>query len=422
VRLIALILAGLLSGASTDERAIGMLRDWIAAVDQHRAGEPDVPLSRVADWTYNDLEMMRPYIEALLEAPVRTDRDRARRSTLLSRNDVTGIREINKDLKLRGQFDLFRRRAAMLHTDAALLGPPPEVVAPEPASYAQRPRWAREQPQRRVNVLNFDGRFEGLEYSNLHWELAMDALDALPASPRDPFVGQWYAAIGMYFVQRRQHADALPHFDRARRVVPEDPRVLYAEARLHEVLGSPRVQNFVRLTMLGNGMTIRGVGSARDELRRTETLLQRALAGDSTLSAARLRLGRVLMQQQRWEDGLALVRQALSEIQDPAGRYYGNLFAGDAELALARHEDARRSYEGALALFPESQAARLGLAAAIGAAGERGDAVAAVLPTLTKRPNGRADDDPWWVYYDTNLEEADAGLERLREPFTEPFK
>jgi tetratricopeptide (TPR) repeat protein len=422
VRLIALILAGSLSGASTDERAIGMLRDWIAAVERHRAGEPDAPLSGITDWTYGDVELMRPYVEALIEAPVRNNRDRQRRSTLLDRDDVAQIREITKDLKLRGNFDLFRRRAAILHTDAALLGAPPEVVAPAPAQNAQRPRWAREQSQRRINVRTFDGRFEGFEYANLHWELAMDTLDALPASPRDPFVGEWYAAIGTHFVQRRQQADALVHFARARLLVPDDPRVLFSEARLHAALGSSRVQNFVRLTMLGNGLSVRGVASARDELRRAETLLQRALAGDPAMVAARLRLGHTVMQQGRLEEGLQLVHEARSATADRTLSYYANLFAGDAELALGRIDDAKQSFERALALYPDAQSPRLGLSAAIGAGGEREHAVAAILPTLIKRPDGRADDDPWWMYYDANLAEADAALEQLRAPFTEPLR
>jgi hypothetical protein len=45
--------------------------------------------------------------------------------------------------------------------------------------------------------------------------------------------------------------------------------------------------------------------------------------------------------------------------------------------------------------------------------------VTAILPTLTKNPEGRADDDPWWIYYDGNLVEADAELDRLRASFKE---
>jgi len=155
-------------------------------------------------------------------------------------------------------------------------------------------------------------------------------------------------------------------------------------------------------------------------MRRAEELLQRALDADPSFVAARLRLGRVVMRQQRWDEGLRHIQQFLKDTQDKTLTYYANLFAGDAELALGNPDDAQRSYERALTLFPDSQSARLGLAAALGAAGEREESVTAILPTLTKRPEGRADDDPWWIYYDSNLVEADAELDRLRAPFREP--
>ena len=52
--------------------------------------------------------------------------------------------------------------------------------------------------------------------------------------------------------------------------------------------------------------------------------------------------------------------------------------------------------------------------------GAREEAVAAVLPALTNRPDW--DDDPWWVYYDSNVEAEAALLERLRAPFREPLR
>lgn len=394
-----------------------MLLDWIVAVREHQAGESDEALSSITAWTYDNLEKMRPLLETLVDAPTKNNPQRAKRRSRVTAGDMEVIREA---LKFRGvmDFDTFRRRAAILHTDAALLGDPPAVTR-QPTT---DPRGALplNSGERRVNVRSFDGRFESLEYNNPHWDLAMDMLDALPASPRDPFVGQWYAAIGTHLVQFRRFADALIHFERARAIVPGDPRVLYEEARLHETLASPRIQNFIRVTTPMNGVSIRGVDSSGTELRRAEALLQKAAAADPTLVAARLRLGRVVMRQQRWDEGLRLVQQALAETQDTTLSYYATLFAGDAELALGNTDDAERSYERALSLFPDSQSARLGLAAAISAAGEREDAIAAILPTLTKAPEKRADDDPWWSYHDSNLEEAQAALARLRAPFTGP--
>ena len=41
---------------------------WIKAVDGHSAGESDAALRTINDWTYNDLELMRPYVELLVDA------------------------------------------------------------------------------------------------------------------------------------------------------------------------------------------------------------------------------------------------------------------------------------------------------------------------------------------------------------------
>jgi len=416
----AVILAVVFSGASSNERAILLLRDWIDAVGHHRAGETDPALSTIGEWTYEDVELMRPFLESLVGAQPRGNEERRQRLSRLTAADQAAIRELHVRLGL--DVDAFRRRAAILHTDAVLRLEPPRVATP-PSNRTQGPDWARRSSTssgRRVDVMSFDAQFRNLEYSNPHWELAMDMLDALPASPRDPFVADWYAAIGVFLVEQRRFSDALVHFDRARGLVPGDPRVLYGEARLHETLSSPRMQNFVRVTTLDNGVFVRGIDNARTELRRAETLLQRALIADPELVAARLRLGRVVMQQQRWEEGLKLVERAGADAQDRILRYYAYLFTGDALLALGNLEDAKRSYERALTSFPDAQSPRLGMAAALGAGGAREEAVAAVLPALTNRPD--PDDDPWWVYYDSNAEEEAAVLERLRAPFREPLR
>lgn len=149
--------------------------EWTAAVRQHVPGQSDKALSTITEWTYDDIDKMRPLLEKLVDAPAKNDYERGRRFSRLSPRDMEAIREA---LKLRGAMDpdMFRRRAAVLHSDAALLGPPPLDTQSNRSG-------------RRVNINSFDGRFENLQYSNPHWDLAMDMLDALPASPRDPFVG-----------------------------------------------------------------------------------------------------------------------------------------------------------------------------------------------------------------------------------------
>ncbi len=357
-----------------DERTILRLRGWIDAVDMHAAGQTDQALAVVTAWTYDDLELMRPYVEALVLAPPDRNIDRVRRRRRLGR-DESAILELTRSLQVRGDFDVFRRRAALLHTDAAILGSGAERVAPPPPI----PLRTRQANERRVIVKSFDGQVEHFELQNLHWELAMDVLDSLPAKPvRDPIIGDWYRTIGAYFARERRFADAMVHFDRARRLVPDHPGVLYGEACLQETLGAPRIQNYVRITTLPNGMFIEGVSSPPTHYRRAESLLRKALAADPELVEANLRLGRVLTQLQRHDEALPHLRKVIASATDAAITYYAHLFMGDATQALGQLDEARRQYrERSRDLSGFSSSA----------------AVAWLRPEITRRPSRGADGD-----------------------------
>jgi hypothetical protein len=92
----ALLLALVFGSGQADDYAIGLLRQWIIAVDAHGAGESDAALATVTGWTYDDLELMRPYVEALVGAPLRNNRDRGRRRTSVSSTDLQEIAELAK--------------------------------------------------------------------------------------------------------------------------------------------------------------------------------------------------------------------------------------------------------------------------------------------------------------------------------------
>jgi tetratricopeptide (TPR) repeat protein len=416
VKLVRAVVALLLMSADTaaDERTILRLRGWIDAVDAHAAGQTDPALAVVTAWTYDDLELMRPYVEALVLAPPDRNIDRVRRRRRLGR-DGSAIVELTKSLQRRGDFDVFRKRAAMLHTDAAMMGSA-EIVTPPSQTVLKD----RRENERTVIVKSFDGQIKHFELPNLHWELAMDVLDSLPAKPaRDPIIGDWYRTIGAYFVRERQFANAMVHFDRARGLVPDHPGVLYGAACLQETLGAPRIQNYVRVTSLPNGMFIDGVSSPSTHFRRAESLLRMALVVNPALVEASLRLGRVLTRLERNEEALPHLRHVIASETDPAITYYAHLFLGDATGALGQLDEARRQYENAIALFPDSQAARLALGFVLRSLGDRTAARAAIDPALETSPRS-PDDDPWWEYYDGDAGQVDRLLEELRAPFTRP--
>lgn len=408
MRLIALLLSLAVTPATTaDDRAMQLLNDWIAAVQQHTPGESDASLATLGSWSYEDFELMRGYVEALVELPT-NDRERVMRRRRLA-GDLAAIKDRTKNLVLNGKFDAFKKRAALLHTDAAIRGA--AIVVKAPAAVRRTPGG---RDQRGVIVKSFDGRVEGFELKNLNWDFARDLLDSLAAAPRrDPFVAQWYRTIGAFFVRERRFADAIEHFDHARTIVPDDPRVMFGEACFNETLAAPRIQNYVKVTTLPNGLIIRDVSSSETHWRRAETLLRRAIAIDPQFAEAKLRLGHILIQQQRHADALTLLEQANRELKDAAQLYYSHLFAGDAQQSLGQAADARASYEFALELYPDSQAARFGLGSSWRAGGDNAKALETILPTLTKDSASRAEDDPWWDYYDGDAIQVDELMARL---------
>lgn len=402
--------------AAQDQGAILMLKVWIGAVDQHRAGETDASVDILNAWTYNDLEAMRPAIEFLVMAPLESNAQRATRRKRLTGTQRAAIDEVRRGLVSRGDFSTFRKRAAILHTDTAMAGVTARLVNPPRAFPGHNPSANQ---GRRVDVLSLDGRVEGFELSNPHWEYARDMLDSLPRQPaRDPIVAEWSRTIGAYFASERKYADAMTHFAWARSAAPDNPLVLYGEACLQETLGAPHIQNYIRVTTLPNGLKFIGMAPPQTHLRRAETLLRKSLASSPRFAEANLRLGRVLTQLQQPEEALLYLRTAVAESRDRALSYYAHLFSGDAESSKGREADARLSYERALAIFPDAQAAQIGLAAVISAGDNRDAALAAMMPTLTKAPDLRAGDDPWWDYYFGDAANLEILLDGLRAPFT----
>lgn len=411
MRTAAFILTLALGSSTDNQRAMQMLTEWIAMVDQHAAGVHDPALGQIGSWNADDLDMMRAYVDALTEVPVNSP-ERKTRWRAISGNDLSAIREQTQHLRARANFDDFRKRAAILHTDAALFEMLPTTVA-VPSALPGQSKSASGPP---VDVVSADGRVDSFAVANPHWQFAMDLLDALPAKPqRDPIVAQWYRSIGAYFARQHRFGDALRHFERARKMVADDPGVLFGEACLQETLGGPTQQNFARTTVLPNGLTLMGVSSPQTHFKRAETLLTRALSAQPDFVDARLRLGRVLAQQRHYEAALPHFTKVMADSRDSVLTYYAHLFAGEAALALDRPSESRASYERALAAYPGAQSARLGLATALRTAGDRAAAVNAVMTTLTIEPMTRdVRDDPWWEYYEGDAANVERLLQELR--------
>ena len=371
-------------------------------------GEDDQALASIAAWPREDLQLARPWIRVL--ALIATDRWDGR----LKAKDVHRLEAMA--LQARGATDGndFVKRAALLHSDIAMAGGADRapVAAPMPPSPSRFPAAGG-----RMMVRGPDGVFDGLELGSIHWDYARDLLDAVGPSPStDETVAIWYRTIAGYFAAGYSFGEAQPHLARGRELLPDDAGLLYADGCRQETLGSPRIQEFVRTTVLPNRLTFLGVTTATAQLRKADDLLRRALEQDRGLTEARLHRARVLYGQGRHANALQELETVRTETTDAEILFLAHLFTGDAELALDHEGAARSAYERAVQLRPRAQSARLALSHLSRSRGDRAAATAVLMPSVTLPPENRDDDDPWWQYSSCGGRHLES-LERLRAPF-----
>ena len=133
-------------------------------------------------------------------------------------------------------------------------------------------------------------------------------------------------------------------------------------------------------------------------LEDAERFLRDALALDPGLLEARLRLGKLLLDERRTIEAEPLLAEVDARAADDRQRYLARLFLGRVADRRGRPEEAVRSYRRALESWPDSQAARLALAHALEKSS--GPAVPPVLVGATLSASRRLvrAQDPWWQY------------------------
>jgi tetratricopeptide (TPR) repeat protein len=134
---------------------------------------------------------------------------------------------------------------------------------------------------------------------------------------------------------------------------------------------------------------------AREDAERA---FRDALALDPASHEARLRLGGLLLDEGRAVEAEPLLSDVDARSGDDRRRYLARLLLGRVFERRARPEEAVRSYRRALEAWPDSQAARLGLAHAL--EGSSGPVAARELVAATLEASRRADRpaDPWSLY------------------------
>jgi tetratricopeptide (TPR) repeat protein len=417
--LLALALPSLALAPPPDPR-IDRVERWLNAVAQHEPGQADDAVAEIASWSSPEMRMLWIDVSVLVQLMRNpnltsfTIKSQGPRPTAIryTPNQLARLRAIAGKARLLGDRNIVLRRGALLHTDTAIENP--SRLEPFERSPAIGPS--------RVRVNISDGRSIEVGSVAVHWELARMLLDYVespdtgrPSPARDDMVRAWYRATIAWMELREDHE--IDHVDHAYALFPNDPDVLFLTASLHETFATPYIQGAVRSAVLPAGFSF-GVGSDRSELRKAEGLFRRALAARPAFAEAHLRLGRVLMLLGQPTAAAAELREALATTTDDSLLpYYGHLFLGAAEEALARFGDARAAYERAAALYPAAQSPLLALSELARRQGDRRGALAA-MDRVFALPHGDSElDDPWWKYHVAQGRHAQTLLEDLWKPF-----
>ena len=198
---------------------------------------------------------------------------------------------------------------------------------------------------------------------------------------------------------------------KARQTFPDDPLVRLAAGSFHEVQARPY------LLLEGSEGRQGNLAAWRMEertwrLKSAETDYRDAIEADRTLAEAHLRLGRVLTLQARRDEAHVELARASELTTDGRWRYLALLFRGAAYEAAGDASAAEPSYRGALALWPTSHAARMGLSRIRADRGAWDEARTELDGIGLTPPEG---EDPWWAYDFGQAWRIESGLADLRK-------
>ncbi len=349
---------GATPGAQPRQPPSDRLEEWLKAVEAHTAGDPGKAAVEVSTWDGSELEAVVVYAKQHARTLAKRDLEQA------------------NHLLLRG---------AALHADIARLIPDE----------------ATRRSERQLSVFTVkDGRWQGVRYLSMHWQLGRSLLDGiLPSPAAHPGVREWYRETSIELLRLRSLVEATSHLIRALQMFPKDGVLLFCRGALHERHSSALMQaGSDSLTEANRGTPTFGTKHA--ELTRAERFFREALVDQPGHIEARLRHGRVLGDLGRHDEAVSELRRVIDEGATDAFLYLAHLFLGRDYEALGNYDRARSELERAAALYPNAQTPRLALSQIERRAGNRA-AAQHQLQLLAKLPNAeRQREDPWWGYYD----------------------
>jgi tetratricopeptide (TPR) repeat protein len=336
---------------------IERFQQWLVAIDAHQPGDAGPIAVAVSTWTAQELDAVVADAKRFARTLARTDADRANHILL---------------------------RGAALHADIGRLIPEDTV---------------RKSPAQKTAYIVRDGRWTGVRYISLHWQLGRALLDSITPEPAaHPGVRAWYVQTAADLLRMRQSAAAIEQYARARQLFPSDPEILFGNGVLHEMFASASLQAAAESVTESN-RTSAAVSPARAELVRAERFFRDSLVHRPDHLEARIRRGRVLDLLGRHEEASDELRRAISQGATEQLLYLAQLFLGHVEEARGREEAARAAFERASALYPNAQSPRLALSQLARRAGNRPAAQRELRAIAALPGDERGREDPWWLYY-----------------------
>ena len=426
----ALVIIGVTAAASPAEplspRLI-VLQQYLHAVRSHEPGDTDSALYAIASWSNQQIRTLWLDVQtAMLFVHCVGCNNVAVRSLengtaviRYTKSDIIALHEMADAIRERHEDDELLKRAAILHADVVMLAQregDPYVEQPPPSSHGLNP--SLPSPQR-IILKSVDGRQDRLIDAAVHWVIAYVLLARIPngekpAPQNDPTVRLWYQATISYLQDTALHDPE--HFERALRLFPTDPELLFQAGCLHESLASPRVQAVLRSATMPRGMSA-PFNSDPAELETAARFFPRSLELDPSRQEPGCGSDESSALLDRHEAGRGELRQVTDDVDHVVLRYYAALFLGREEEALGRRDAAREAYERAAAMFPLAQSPLIALSHLARDAGERDRALASIQRVLDLPLSEVDRRDPFWVYHFVQGRHLDELLDQLYRPF-----
>lgn len=392
------------------------IQAWVTAIMEHSPGHDDKSVRAIQAMSFDarvELNTGLAHFFSALKG----------QSVVVTGDGPIRIRAIARAARQRPGREEFLKRAAVLHSDAAVYGELRGVEPGAPDNVSQRAGLTTALLSNHRLTLDKDGEVLGSVAADWNWPFARSLLDLIPGKPGDDsFIGTWYHATLAYMVAKGQYGEMTPHLQRAAEVLPDDARILFDRASYAEIMGLPKTQVLLsdddvfvlearrtgrRLpATIAGGASQLGIPLAAVTNEEAERLFRRALKVDPDYVEARVRLARLLELRKRHDEAAAELATALAAKPTGYVAYYAHLFAGRAAQALGRIDDAMAHYRAASALYPGAQSALL----AESQAALLGADVPGTLAPIDHLDHSSTARDPWWHYDLAAGRDADAIL------------